>query len=74
MQKIVIENKMVQELLKSITFYQPQLNYNMLYKALRKRDIKINGKRTSENTKLVGGELIEIFLPEAKEKQVQVVY
>lgn len=74
MQKIVIKNSESQDLLKCITLYEPQLNYNMLNKALRKKDIKINGKRTGENLKLNGGEIIEIFLPDAKEKEVEVVY
>lgn len=74
MQKITINNDISGNLLKCITDKQPQLNYNMLYKALRKKDIRVNGVKTSDNLNLVGGESIEIFLPEAKQKVVPVVY
>ena len=34
----------------------------MLYKALRQKDIKINGKRVKENVVIHEGEKIEIFI------------
>lgn len=40
----------------------PRLNINEVYKALRKKDIKINGKRTSENLTLHYGDKVEVYI------------
>lgn len=49
---------------------------NAIYKALRKKDIKINGKRVSENITLNQGDVIEayIFLPEVGQKLYEKVF
>ena len=38
------------------------LNKNMLFKALRQKDIKINGVRTKENVDVHFGDEIEVFI------------
>lgn len=43
----------------------PNLASNMFYKALRKKDIKINGKRINENTYLAIGDKIDIYIDDA---------
>ena len=63
MQKITVPEKYNEKNLNnSILDKFPNLNINMLYKALRKKDIKINGKRVKENVVIHEGEKIEIFI------------
>ena len=54
---------------KKITTYLlnmfPNLSLNILYKALRKKDIKVNGKRISENIILHTNDEIEVFICDA---------
>lgn len=45
-----------------LTSKYPNLNVNAIYKALRKKDIKINKKRISQNVKLAYGDKIEIYI------------
>ncbi len=40
----------------------PNLNQNMLYKALRQKDIKVNGIRVKENCLIYAGDSIEVFI------------
>lgn len=40
----------------------PTLNQNLFYKTLRKKDIKINGKRTSENITVFEGDEILVYI------------
>ncbi len=40
------------------------LSLNLLYKTLRKKDIRINNKKVSENTIIHAGDSIQIFLPD----------
>lgn len=45
-----------------ITSKYPKLNVNNLYKALRKKDIKINGKRVNDNVIVNYNDEIQIFI------------
>lgn len=47
---------------KFLTKSYPNLPQSMLYKAIRKKDIKINGKRCEISTKLQQGDVISLFL------------
>lgn len=38
------------------------LNLNDLYKALRKKDIKVNGKRVNKNITIYTGDIIEVYI------------
>lgn len=40
----------------------PGLSKNILFKAFRQKDIKVNGKRTSENIAIKNGDTIEVFI------------
>lgn len=42
----------------------PQLTSGQVYKALRKKDVRINGKRVTADQPVEPGDLIELFLPE----------
>ena len=66
MKKIIVNEKYNNKKLNNFildTF--PKLNTNTLYKALRKKDIRINGKRVSENTIIKSGDEITIFITDA---------
>ena len=40
----------------------PDLSLNSLYKALRKKDIKVNGKRISENILIHSNDKVDVFI------------
>ena len=42
----------------------PNLPQSMLYKAIRKKDIKLNGKRCEISTKIQEGDVLSLFLKE----------
>lgn len=63
MKKIYVENnkkniKLVNYILSSF----PKLSPSFLYKALRNKDIKINGKRVSKDISLEIGDVLEIYI------------
>lgn len=72
--KIVIKDIEGGDLIKTLLKKQPQLNFNMIKSALRKRDIKINGKRVSATVFLNGGETVELYLKEKQSKQIEIAY
>lgn len=52
-----------------LKFLQDNVNgytYSNFSRALRQKDVKVDGKRTSDNIILQGGEKVEIYLPEPK--------
>ena len=53
-----------QRLDKFLTKSYPNLPQSMLYKAIRKKDIKINGKRCENSTRLQEGDVVSLFLKE----------
>ena len=53
-----------QRLDKFLTKRYPNLPQSMLYKAIRKKDIKINGKRCENSTRLQEGDVDSLFLKE----------
>ncbi len=44
----------------------PDLKVNSIYKALRKKDIKINGKRINNNIVLGSGDIIELYIQDSE--------
>lgn len=42
----------------------PQLPKTLLYKAFRKRDVKLNGKRIPAETFLQAGDVLQVYLPD----------
>ena len=63
MRRIIVNNKFNNKKLQA--FLQSNFNglsSSMFYKTLRKKDIKINGKRTSENVCVFENDIIEIYL------------
>lgn len=64
------DNTLIAEILSQ----QPQLNFNIIKTALRKKDVKINQKRQKSDVFVTKNDKIEIFLPEKKQKIIDVVY
>lgn len=50
-----------QKILRVINILYPKLPYSTLQKLLRKKDIKINGKRISENVNILSGDIVDIY-------------
>lgn len=80
MKKLIVEEKYNEKKLN--TFLQasfPNLSINLLYKTLRKKDIKINGKRVNENIAIYTGDIVELYLSDEllnfrKELLIPIVY
>lgn len=63
MKRLIVEEKYNEKKLNTYLFAKfPNLKQNTLYKALRKKDIKINNKRISENITIYTGDEIQIFI------------
>lgn len=56
------------KILKIISHLHPEIPYSTLQKLLRKKDIKVNGKRISENINIFSGDIIDIYFIEQEEK------
>lgn len=59
---IIAQNDANQRLDKFITKSVPTLPKSLLYKSIRKKDIKVNRKRTELNYRLVVGDVVELYL------------
>ncbi len=57
----ISKNHNNQKILKVINLIYPQIPYSTLQKLLRKKDIKINGKRISENINVFSDDIVEIY-------------
>ena len=63
MRKIIVDNKFNNKKLQSfLQFKFNGLSSSMFFKTLRKKDIKINGKRTTDNITIYTDDVIEIYL------------
>ena len=49
---------------KFLTKAYPNLPQSMLYKSIRKKDIKVNGQRCQISTRLREGDVVSLFLKE----------
>ena len=58
------KNDAGQRLDKFLTKAYPNLPQSMLYKSIRKKDIKLNGKRCEISTRLQEGDILSMFLKE----------
>ena len=61
-QVIIRENDAGQRIDKFLTKTFPNLPQAMLYKSIRKKDIKLNGKRCEISTRLQAGDLLALYL------------
>lgn len=63
MQKFTVgENDANQRLDKYLTKMFPNLPQSMMYKAIRKKDIKLNGKRCEISSRLAVGDVLELYI------------
>ena len=63
MRKIIVNEKYNNKKLNSFILDSfPNLNKNALYKALRKKDIRVNGKKVSDDVTVYAGDEITIFI------------
>ena len=63
MKEIIVNEKYNNKKLNNFILSEfPNLNKNTLYKALRQKDIRINGKRIHENVTIFSGDKISIFI------------
>ena len=63
MKKLIVNKKYNEKKLNTFLLNSiPNLSSNLFYKTLRKKDIKINGKRTSENVVLHTGDEVLVYI------------
>ena len=63
MQKLIVSKKYDNKKLNNFVFDSfPKLNQSFFYKALRQKDIKVNGKRVKENILINENDVIEIYI------------
>ena len=63
MRKIIVNDKFNNKKIQSfLQFNFNGLSSSMFYKALRKKDIKVNGKRITENIVVCKDDIVEIYL------------
>ncbi len=63
MKKLIVPNKYNNKKLDNFIFNEfPNLSYNLFYKTLRKKDIKVNGKRINKNITIFKNDEILIFI------------
>ena len=67
MRKIIVSKKYDKKYLNSFILNEfPNLNKNVLYKALRKKDIRINGVKISQNTLVHFGDEITLYIVDSE--------
>lgn len=65
MKELIVNKKFNNKKLNTfLTSNFPTLTNNLIYKTLRKKDIKVNGKRISENIKIFEGDKIILYIPD----------
>lgn len=62
------------DLIEQIKLQLANYNYNQIKTLFRKKDVKINGLRVKQTVFLNGGELVELFLPQEKQKEIPVIF
>jgi len=72
--KYEFESQNVDKVSKIIMQKYPKINFLQVKTALRKKDIKINGKRINSDIAVNFGDKIELFLPNEKEIKIPTVY
>ena len=76
MEKIVVDEKYNGKKLNKIVLDKiSEINYNIFCKVLRKKDIKVNGKRTNKDILVYSKDIIEIYLPNTEKKlNIEIIY
>lgn len=78
MKKLIIDEKYDKKKLNTVLQnIFPDLSLNTIYKTLRKKDIKINGKRISTDVELHTGDIVEVYIVDSllyKQVDYKIVY
>ena len=80
MRTVIVESKHSgKNLITYLTTIFPNLNVNTIYKALRKKDIKLNGSRINKNILLNTGDILDIYIVDSELygvnlKDIKVIY
>ena len=74
MEKIEFVNSKKQTVIDAIKNFRPTLNYSIIKTALRKKDVRVNGKKVGENVSVDSDQTITVFLNEKKVKQIEIVF
>ena len=78
MRKIIVDDKFNNKKIQSfLQFNFEGLSSSLFYKTLRKKDIKVNGKRISENIEVLKDDVVEIYLEDSflfKSFSLKIVY
>ncbi len=68
-------NNTDQNLIKAITQQYPTLTYNNINKLLRKKDIRVNGKKVGDNINIAAGDKVAVYYDfEKNETLIEIVY
>lgn len=80
MRTVIVESKHSgKNLITYLTTIFPNLNVNTIYKALRKKDIKLNGSRINKNILLNTGDKLDVYIVDSELygvslKDIKVIY
>lgn len=78
MKKLIIDEKYDKKKLNTVLQNVfPDLSLNTIYKTLRKKDIKVNGKRISSDIELNVGDIVEVYIIDSllyKQVDYKIVY
>lgn len=73
MKEIIVDNKYDSKKLNKLILEEiPQINYNTFCKLLRKKDIKVNDKRINKDIIIYKGDIINIYIQDIKEKEINI--
>ena len=63
------------ELIKTILKQLPNLNFNVVSKTLRKKDVKVNDKRVNKNIEVLKGDNVKVYVSdEIEQPQLKIVF
>lgn len=74
MEKIEIRSEKEQTVFDLILSARPNLNFNFLKTVLRKKDIRVNGKKIDDNCIIYPNDIVVAYFPGREKKQVEIAY
>lgn len=74
MEKIEIKSEKEQTVFDLILSARPNLNFNFLKTVLRKKDIRVNGKKIDDNCIIYPNDIVVAYFPGREKKQVEIAY
>ena len=74
MEKLEFICKREQMLIDFIISQKPNLNFAIIKTALRKKDVRVNGQKVSQNILIKQNDVVTMFLPQKKKKNIDIVF